>query len=86
MATCKICSKDIEDKYKGGIGICYDCNTGWIISDGDKTKAEEFLVDFAKFKGWDVQTIPHNALYMKELAGYIVGRIKKESDKNSEGQ
>ena len=83
MTSCRVCSKEIEDKYKGGIGICYECNTGWIIGDSDKTEAEQLLVDFAKFKGWDLQTIPHNSLYMKELAGYIVGRMKKELTKET---
>lgn len=81
MTSCKVCSKEIEDKYKGGIDICYDCNNGWIISDGDKTEAEILLVDFSKFKGWDIQTIPHNALYMKEFAGYVVGRLRQEMQK-----
>ncbi|MDP4012572.1 MAG: hypothetical protein Q8R00_03120 [Candidatus Nanoarchaeia archaeon] len=80
MTDCRVCGNEIVDKYKGGIGICYDCNSGWILTEGDKTEADALWVDFVKFKGWDVQTIPHNALYMKELAAYVLGRLKKEQE------
>ena len=74
--NCKVCNKEMNDKYKDGIDICYDCNSGWIITGNEKEEAEKLWVDFVKFKGWDIKTIPHNALYMKELVGYVLGRTR----------
>lgn len=75
--NCKVCSKELKDKYKDGVDICYDCNSGWIIKGDEKEESERLWVDFVKFKGWDIKTIPHNALYMKELGAYILGRVKR---------
>ncbi len=67
----------MKDKYRDGIDICYECNSGWILSDNEKDEAEKLWIDFVKFKGWDIKTIPHNSLYMKELAAYVLGRVKR---------